>query len=171
MRERLKVASRWMETSVEVWDSRENTWKQGSPLPYSVARGCAVTVDDAIILTGGHDNSSSTSMSSVLTLSAETGSWEPMAAMLEPRRDHACLFIELERSRGVLVTGGLGTNDDVLDSAEYLDLGTKEWTRVSALKIGRTEHTMSLIYGIPTVIGEIFYNALKKTFKSANFKT
>ena len=48
---------------------------------------------------------------------------------------------------------GLGDNDEVLDSAEFFDVGTKRWTVTSALKQGRTEHVMSLVYGIPTVIG------------------
>ena len=63
--------------------------------------------------------------------------------------------MELERTTGVLVSGGLGENDEVLDSAEFLNLETKEWTKVSSLKIPRTEHTMSLVYGIPTVIGRV----------------
>ena len=42
----------------------------------------------------------------------------------------------------------------MLDSAEFYDVEKNEWTKVSGLKIPRTEHTMSLIYGIPTVIGE-----------------
>ena len=48
---------------------------------------------------------------------------------------------------------GLGENGLVLDSAEFLDLNTKKWTKTSSLKVGRTEHVMSLVYGIPTVIG------------------
>ena len=43
----------------------------------------------------------------------------------------------------------------VLDSAEFLDLNTKKWTKTSSLKVGRTEHAMALVYGIPTVIGGI----------------
>ena len=50
---------------------------------------------------------------------------------------------------------GLGENGLVLDSAEFLDLKTKKWTKTSSLKVGRTEHVMSLVYGIPTVIGGI----------------
>ena len=34
--------------------------------------------------------------------------------MLESRRDHACLYVEFERSRGVLVTGGQGAKDEVM---------------------------------------------------------
>ena len=29
--------------------------------------------------------------------------------MTEPRRDHACLYIELEETNGILVTGGMNT--------------------------------------------------------------
>ena len=55
----------------------------------------------------------------------------------------------------------------VLDSAEFLDLNTKKWTKTSSLKVGRTEHAMALVYGIPTVIGGIcfiFYGCLLAFF-------
>lgn len=146
------------ETSVEVWDSQDKLWKQGTELPFSVARGCAVSIEDTVILTGGHDNSSTESLDTVLRLSRETGGWEKAPSMLEPRRDHGCLFIELERTKGVLVTGGLGPNDVVLDSVEFYDIAKNEWSKVSSLKIPRTEHVMSLVYGIPTVIGRILNN-------------
>ncbi len=48
---------------------------------------------------------------------------------------------------------GLGVDNEVLDSAEFYDLTADKWTQTSALKVGRTEHVMSLVYGIPTVIG------------------
>ena len=62
--------------------------------------------------------------------------------MIESRRDHACLYVEFERSRGVLVTGGQGARDEVrfeeknflkkiilkvLASAEFYDLDTQQW--------------------------------------------
>ena len=75
--------------------------------------------------------------------------------MNHPRRDHACVFVEFETTSGVLVTGGLGEADEVLDSAEFYDLSTRKWTLTSSLKQGRTEHAMSVVYGIPTVIGGI----------------
>ncbi len=76
--------------------------------------------------------------------------------MIEPRRDHACLFIELEETSGILVTGGLGENGQVLHTTEFYDVKEKKWTKTSSMKIARTEHAMSLIYGIPTVIGGKF---------------
>ncbi len=48
---------------------------------------------------------------------------------------------------------GLGDNDEVLDSAEFFDVNENRWILTSSLKQGRTEHAMSLVYGIPTIIG------------------
>lgn len=81
------------------------------------------------------------------------GKWTKLSDLNQPRRDHACVFVEFETTSGVLVTGGLGDDDEVLDSAEFFDLKTKKWTLTSSLKQARTEHSMSIVYGIPTVIG------------------
>jgi hypothetical protein len=80
-----------------------------------------------------------------------------MTAMIEPRRDHACLYVELEETNGILVTGGLGRDGEVLHTAEFYNIEEKKWTQVSSLKIGRTEHAMALVYGVPTVIGGRFF--------------
>ena len=142
------------ESSVEIWNPTDNSWKLGAELPNVVSRGCAVSTGDSIILTGGHDNSSSIiSLATVLRLSADTGNWQQIESMIDPRRDHTCLYVEFERSKGILVAGGLGSSDEVLDSVEFYDLDKNDWTRVSSMKVPRAEHTMSLIYGLPTVMG------------------
>ena len=145
------------ETSVEIWDPTDNSWKLGAELPNVVSRGCAVSTGDSIILTGGHDNSSFASLATVLKLSADTGNWQQIESMIDPRRDHTCLYVEFERSKGILVAGGLGASDEVLDSVEFYDLEKNDWTRVSSLKVPRAEHTMSLIYGLPTVMGNVIF--------------
>ena len=53
---------------------------------------------------------------------------------------------------------GLGVENEVLDSAEFYDIPHNKWTQISSLKIGRTEHAMGLVYGIPTVIGGKIHN-------------
>ena len=70
--------------------------------------------------------------------------------MIESRRDHACLYVEFERSRGVLVTGGQGARDEVrfeeknflkktilkvLASAEFYDLDTQQWEMVGSMQV------------------------------------
>ena len=40
------------------------------------------------------------------------------------------MWVEFESSAGVLVTGGLGPEDEVLSSAEFYDVNTKEWHQV-----------------------------------------
>ena len=102
---------------------------------------------------GGHSNSSATPLASGLVLDTDSGKWRELTAMIEARKDHACLYVELESTKGLLVTGGLGVDGQVLHSAEFYDIKAKKWSQVSSLKIGRTEHSMALIYGIPTAIG------------------
>ena len=63
-------------------------------------------------------------------------------------------LVELEDRKGMLVTGGLGEEDEVLASGEFYDVSTGEWSMVSSMVMARTEHVMSLVYGMPTVIGE-----------------
>ena len=53
------------------------------------------------------------SLDKVYELEAGGNSWTELPAMLTARRDHACLFIQLETSAGILVTGGLGKEDEV----------------------------------------------------------
>ena len=143
------------EKSVEILDSSlEDTWFEGPELPFVLARSCAISTGSSIFITGGHDNTSETSLATVLKLTKETGQWSEVSGMLTPRRDHACLYVELETSAGILVTGGLGEEDEVLGSAEFYDVNTEEWTQVSSIKVARTEHAMSLVYGIPTIIGQ-----------------
>ena len=45
------------------------------------------------------------------------------------------MWVEFETSAGVLVTGGLGPEDEVLSSAEFYDVNTKEWHQVTQLSM------------------------------------
>jgi hypothetical protein len=140
--------------SVEVLDSMlETAWSSGPELPFVISRSCAVSTGSSIILAGGQSNQSS-SLSLVLSFSKDQREWTEGQNMLQPRRDHACLYVELEDRKGMLVTGGLGEKDEVLASGEFYDVSTGEWSMVSSMVMARTEHVMSLVYGLPTVIGE-----------------
>ena len=91
-------------------------------------RSCAVSTGSSIIMVGGHNNQSTESLNIMLEMTKvgyiipkltnpssllQGGDWTFGPLMLESRRDHACLYVEFERSRGVLVTGGQGANDEV----------------------------------------------------------
>ena len=128
-------------------------WSSGPELPFVISRSCAMSTGSSIILAGGQSNQSS-SLSLVLSLSKDQGEWTEEQSMHQPRRDHACLYVELEDRKGMLVTGGLGEEDEVLASGEFYDVSTGEWSMVSSMVMARTEHVMSLVYGMPTVIGE-----------------
>ena len=60
--------------------------------------------------------------------------------MLVRRKDHACTLVKIDEERGVLVSGGVDGEDNLLDSVEFYNLETQEWQELSPLKKARTEH-------------------------------
>ena len=58
-------------------------------------------------LTGGHNtNSTVKSLNTGLKLKVSTGTWTSITSMEIARREHACLYVEFEETKGILVTGG-----------------------------------------------------------------
>ena len=43
-----------------------------------------------------------------------TGTWTSITSMEIARREHACLYVEFEETKGILVTGGNLTNREYL---------------------------------------------------------
>ena len=60
------------------------------------------------MILGGHDNRSASALSSGLKYDVSKATWSSsdVPEMQDARKDHACLYIELETTRGILVTGG-----------------------------------------------------------------
>ena len=71
------------------------------------------------------------------------------------RKDHACAFVKIKDDQGVLVSGGVDEQDNLLDSVEFYNLQTQTWTELAPLKNARTEHGMAMIGGLVTVIGGV----------------
>ena len=71
------------------------------------------------------------------------------------RKDHACVFVKIKDDQGVLVSGGVDEQDNLLDSVEFYNLQTQTWTELAPLKNARTEHGMAMIGGLVTVIGGV----------------
>ena len=95
--------------TVETFDMARNgtKWQITTSLPGVVARACAVTAfNETIFVVGGHDNVSTNSLPTGYSYRVSEGKWTAIAEMNVPRRDHACLFLEMEDNNGILVTGG-----------------------------------------------------------------
>ena len=60
--------------------------------------------------------------------------------MLVRRKDHACALVKIDEETGLLVSGGVDGEDNLLDSVEFYNLETQEWEELSPLKKARTEH-------------------------------
>merc|ERR1711983_369609 len=89
------------------------------------------------------------------TYNLDTDAWTENPAMLLGRKDHACAFVKIDEEKGVLVSGGVDSEDNLLDSVEFYSLENQEWTDLSPLKRARTEHGMAMIGGLVTVIGGV----------------
>ena len=63
-------------SSVEIHELRgDKQWISGPALPESLARSCAVTAGDKIIVIGGHNNDSTASLDIVLQYESSASSW------------------------------------------------------------------------------------------------
>jgi len=60
--------------------------------------------------------------------------------MLVKRKDHACAFVAIGEEKGILVSGGVNEDDQLLDSVEFYSIDKDEWKEVAHLKQARTEH-------------------------------
>ena len=97
------------ESSIEGLDvtQDEPEWELGPEMPRISARACAVATDDnTIYVIGGHAEDPEVPLGSGLVLDITEGKWTDIPAMNEARRDHACLYVEFEKNKGILVTGG-----------------------------------------------------------------
>jgi len=118
-------------------------WTDGPNLPEGRARFCAVALDDSsIAILGGEvpGNDGITISSEIKTYNVDNGEWTIQPDMLVRRKDHACALVQIDNERGILVSGGVDNEDNLLDSVEFYNLATQAWEEISALKNGRTEH-------------------------------
>ena len=70
----------------------------------------------------------------------EKSEWTAQPDMLVKRKDHACALVTLGEEKGILVSGGVNEDDQLLDSVEFFSIDKDEWKEVAHLKQARTEH-------------------------------
>jgi len=135
-----------------------DTWTAGPSLPEGRSRFCAVTLDDSsiAILGGEVPTSDGIAISAEMkTYNIDNGDWTSQPDMLVRRKDHACALVKIDEEIGLLVSGGVDGEDNLLDSVEFYNLETQEWQELSPLKKARTEHGMEVIGGLVTVLGGV----------------
>jgi len=136
-----------------------DTWTQGPSMPEGRSRFCAVALDDSsIAILGGEvptSDGSSDISAAMKTYNMDNADWTAQPDMLVGRKDHACALVKIDDERGVLVSGGVDADDNLLDSVEFYNLATQEWEELSPLKRARTEHGMAMIGGLVTVLGGV----------------
>jgi N-acetylneuraminic acid mutarotase len=135
-----------------------DTWTAGPSLPEGRSRFCAVTLDDSsiAILGGEVPTSDGIAISAEMkTYNIDNGDWTSQPDMLVRRKDHACALVKIDEETGLLVSGGVDGEDNLLDSVEFYNLETQEWEELSPLKKARTEHGMEVIGGLVTVLGGV----------------
>jgi len=134
------------------------TWTAGPSLPEGRSRFCAVALDESsiAILGGEVPTSDGIAISAEMkTYNIDNADWTSQPDMLVRRKDHACALVKIDEERGVLVSGGVDGEDNLLDSVEFYNLETQEWQELSPLKKARTEHGMATIGGLVTVLGGV----------------
>lgn len=132
-----------------------DVWSPGPDLPEPRSRFCAVALSKTMFAVIGGETEEATATSDMKTYDSETNEFVTQPSMTQSRKDHACLVVEINDKKGIVVTGGVDENDNLLKSAEWYSLEEETWTTLSPMTKGRTEHGMALIGGRATVIGGV----------------
>ena len=88
----------------------------------------------------GGETENSPSSADVKIYDLEKSEWTAQPDMLVKRKDHACALVTLGEEKGILVSGGVNEDDQLLDSVEFFSIDKDEWKEVAHLKQARTEH-------------------------------
>src|SRR5688572_11940201 len=74
--------------------------------------------------------------------SAHADTWSPAASMDNARDQHTATFVP---GGTVLVTGGIGSSNSPIASAERYDSATGRWSPAGSMGDTRREHTATLL--------------------------
>ena len=87
-------------------------------------------------------------------LDTVTNAWSKGPPMAKRRATHDCIVTDYNGERGVMVTGGCSQNCALhLHDTSFFSFATETWTELPEMKVGRMGHKMTLLGGMPTVIG------------------
>ena len=118
----------------------DGSWSDGPSLPEVRSRFCSVALDDSTFAILGGEMEGAPVSREMKTYAIDRIEWVSQPDMLVPRKDHACAVVMLGETKGILVSGGVGEDEQLLDSVEFYSLEDQTWKELSPLKMPRTEH-------------------------------
>lgn len=143
--------------AVDIFDPRRPSlgW-QGVPqwvFPRATRDSCSVVTRDPVLGTqimvmGGRGEEHS-----VMKLVLAQNNWYSVPPMGQPRVQHGCTSVTLNGRPGVVVSGGMDSNQFNTTSVEFFDINTHRWIDLPGLSRGRRGHTMTTIEGQLAVMG------------------
>ncbi len=129
----------------EIYDPRSDIWSQASRLVNAKAHHTAVRIGDGLVMVIGGITltpDGETATASTEIYDAFSGRWAAASNMEVARASHAGVAFPDGR---VLVTGGIGSDDDALASAEMYGPSTGLWAQIESMSEPRVGHTATLL--------------------------
>jgi len=142
---------------VDIFDPRRPRvgWQQVPQwrFPRATRDQCTVVTRDPhlgtqIMVMGGHGEEHS-----VMKLVIAQNNWYSVPPMSFPRVQHGCSSVTLNGRPGVVVSGGVDSNNFNTTSVEFFDMNTHRWINLPSLSRGRRGHTMTTVEGKLAVMG------------------
>jgi hypothetical protein len=100
-------------------------WIQKPSMPIDVMYHCMVTINTTTVMVIGGKSPYFSSLTFYFNVESETWTEGPMLNI--GRAYHSCGLIQEARKNSIIVIGGIGNNEKILQSVEILDVGATEW--------------------------------------------
>jgi hypothetical protein len=131
-------ASLW---STDFYDAATDKWTPGQKLSHGRSQHTATRLQDGKVLVVGGISSGPASLSSCEVFDPNSGDWNDVGDLNEARTGHTVVLLYTGH---VMVAGGYSSGD-ILQSTEFFNPETAEWTLGPPMSISRWRHTATLL--------------------------
>ncbi|XP_040569991.1 uncharacterized protein [Lepeophtheirus salmonis] len=147
--------------------------EESARLPEPRSRFCAVALDSAnvIAILGGEtgDEEETLATRDMKIYNTETGDWTNQPDMPIGRKDHACVVADFKGNTGILVSGGVGPNKQLINTVDFYSFNSESWMSLAPMQQARTEHGMAVVGGLPMVMGGVAENEFLSSIEVLDF--